>query len=67
MSEGFDHLTDEDYAAIGAIVEGSERRKMGEHIVRLTRDPERQRREQDRALLDAIFGATLEREEGEQE
>ena len=67
MSEQYDHLTDEDYEAIGAILEGSERRALGEHVLRITQDLEQQRRKQDHALLDAISRARLEQKEGEQE
>jgi hypothetical protein len=66
MTEGFDHLTDADYEAIGAIVEGSERRAMGEHLLRVAEGAEQQKREQGRALLDAIAQARLE-QEAEQE
>lgn len=33
MSEDLEHLTDEDYEAIGAIVEGSIRRRQGEDVI----------------------------------
>jgi hypothetical protein len=33
MSDDLEHLTDEDYEAIGAIVEGSMRRRQGENIL----------------------------------
>ena len=33
MSDDLEHLTDEDYEAIGAIVEGSIRRRQGENIL----------------------------------
>ena len=43
-------------------------RAHGEHIARITEDPERDRREQDRALLTAIFTAARDQDqEGGQE
>ena len=67
MSEqqDFEHLTDEDYEAIGAIVERGVRRQHGEFILAMTEGAEQRRREQDRALLDAIARARLEQEGGQ--
>ena len=68
MSEqhDFDHLTDEDYEAIEAIMERGLRRQHGEHLLRMAEGAEQQKREQGRALLDAIARARLE-QEAEQE
>ncbi len=66
MTESYDHLTDEDYEAIGAILEGSERRQMGEHILHMWQEGQERQQQENRSLLDAIARAH-QAQEGEQE
>ncbi len=66
MSEQFDHLTDEDLAAVENIIEGADRRKMGEHILHMWQEGLERQQQQNRSLLDAIARAH-QAQEGEQE
>ena len=61
MSDEFDHLTDEDYEVIGAIVEGSLRRRQGEDILAAI-DASDKARQQQHPLLEALSRAYEARE-----
>ena len=67
MSDDFDHLTDEDYEAIAAIVDGSARRAHGQDLLSAIESADKRREETASSLFDAITRATLAQEEGEQE
>ncbi len=61
MSEydDLDSLTDEDYEAIGRIVEGVERRLLGAHILDMWQEGQERQEQENRSLLDSISRARL--------
>ena len=65
MTEDFDHLSDEDYEAIAAIVEGSARRRQGEDILAAVDARDKARQEPD-PLLEALARAYEAREAEQQ-
>ena len=65
MSEDLEHLTDEDYKAMGAIVEGSIRRRQGEDILAAVEASDKAR-QGPHPLLEALSRAYQQRQ-GEQE
>ena len=65
MTEDFDHLSDEDYEAIPAIVEPSAGRRRGEDILAAV-DARDNAREEPAALLEALARAYEAREAEQQ-
>ena len=55
------YLKDDDLEPIGAIVEGSSRRQMGEHILHMWEEGHKHCEEETRSLIDAIGRARMER------
>jgi hypothetical protein len=65
MSEDLSYLTDEDLEAVDRIVEGADRRQMGEHILHLWQEGRKHREEETRSLLDAIGRARMAQEDNQ--